>query len=279
MSESKLITFFKEASSYTEFEIRKKIYELTNNLDVDLIYDLHTEYERFCFSLKLKNKLDNEPDNQYENELRDKLKIELEKEVQNIKEIKRIERLIELFNRRKIYISKYLKDNSLVIGKNAIVDEANISEIIKDLMVRKMSDLPKNSRHKNNTRYDFTNWAFEDEYDEYSHHDDLANSEVDVELLDLSDTSLIEKVVYLEKLGVIEFLRGQRPFSTSANSVANVLSAITGAKPTSLQPIINPLINKDYYNKNYPLNSKKTVISVEGKLTSLGYEIKKRSKE
>ena len=279
MNKSELIAFFDNAKSYTSFEIRKKIYELTNNLDVDLIYDLHIEYEAYCYSLTLKKKLDNEPENQYENELRDKLKTELEKEVKNNKEVKRIERLIEVLGRRKIYISKYLNDNTRVIGQAEKVDEANIFGIIKDLMVRKMSDLPKNSRYKNNTRYDFSYWAFEDEDDEYSHHDDLANSEVDVELLDLSDTSLIEKVVYLEKLGIIEFLRGQRPFSTSANSVANVFSAITGAKPTSLQPIINPLINKDYYNKNYPLNSKKTVMSVENKLMSLGYEIKKTNKE
>jgi hypothetical protein len=277
MKKSELISFFDEASSYTKFEITKKIYELTNNLDVDLIYDLHDEYQEYCFSLILKRKLEKESENQYENELRDKLKIELEKEIQNKKEIKRIERLLETLERRKIYISKYLKDNNRVFGEGDKVDEANISEIIKDLMVRKMSELPKNSRHKNNIRYNFMFWAYDDIEDEYSHLNDLVETEDADELIDLSDTTLIEKIIYLEKLGIIEFLRSQRPFNTSINSVANVFSAITGAKSTSIQPIINPLVNKDYYNKNYPLNSKKTVLAVENKLFSLGFEIKKKN--
>ena len=60
MKKSELISFFDEASSYTKFEITKKIYELTNNLDVDLIYDLDNEYQEYCFSLILKRKLEKE---------------------------------------------------------------------------------------------------------------------------------------------------------------------------------------------------------------------------
>lgn len=259
MNESPIITFFKEARNYTSFERIKQVYEFTNNLDLDLLFDFKSEYTKFSLALKTK------------------VQIQAEQNSTNLD-----------FND-----SKYNKKNTIyqyivshlqgeeTRSVDEVVDETiSFIEVIDDLIKRKLSDLPKNSRHKNNLNFQVFVEQEPDELDFYAHigGDDDNKSNWD-ELIDLSDTSLIEKVIYLEKLGIIEFLRGQRPFSTSANSVANVFSAITGAKPTSLQPIINPLINKDYYNKNYPLNSKKTVMSVENKLMSLGFEIKKRNKE
>jgi hypothetical protein len=259
MSESKLITFFKEASSYTSFERIKQIYEFTNDLDLDLLFDFKREYTRFGLALKTK------------------VQIQIE---QNLININFNDFKYNKKNKIYQYIVTHLQEEETRPIDIVIEEIIAFIEVIDDLIKRKLSDLPKNSRHKNNLNYQAFVEQEPDELDFYVHigGEDEGKSNWD-ELIDLSDTSLIEKVIYLEKLGIIEFLRGQRPFSTSANSVANVFSAITGAKPTSLQPIINPLINKDYYNKNYPLNSKKTVISVENKLMSLGYEIKKRSKE
>jgi len=259
MSESKLITFFKEASNYTSFERIKQIYEFTNDLDLDLLFDFKREYTRFGIALKTK------------------VQIQIE---QNSTDINFNDFKYNKKNKIYQYIVTHLQEEE-TRSIDIVIDEfVAFIEVIDDLIKRKLSDLPKNSRHKNNLNYQTFVEQEPDELDFYVHigGEDEGKSNWD-ELIDLSDTSLIEKVIYLEKLGIIEFLRGQRPFSTSANSVANVFSAITGAKPTSLQPIINPLINKDYYNKNYPLNSKKTVMSVENKLMSLGYEIKKTNNE
>jgi hypothetical protein len=258
MSDSKLIKFFKEESSYTQFERIRFIYDVTNNLDLDLLFDLKEEYTLYLLALKTKTQIQIE-----ENTLEidyDKLKSSRSNVYQ--------------------YIVAHLQDYNAPSLEFVAETVLAFLEQLNDLIHRKLSDLPKNSRHKNNLNYKQFVEEIPKELDYYSHvgGEDEGKSNWD-ELIDLSDTSLIEKVIYLEKLGIIEFLRGQRPFSTSANSVANVFSAITGAKPTSLQPIINPLINKDYYNKNYPLNSKKTVMSVENKLMSLGYEIKKTNKE
>lgn len=279
MSNPELISFFDDANSYSKFEIIKKIYELTNNLDLDLLYDLEDEYERYCYSLQLKRKLEKEPENQLENQLRNNLKKELEKEVQNKKEIRKFEIRLETLGKRKKYINAYLKDNKRIIGDDDEVDEANILGVLKDLVIRKMSDLPKNSRHKNNTIYNFRYSHYEDIDDDYSHHDELMGIEQSDEIIDLSDTSIVGKIIYLEKLGIIDYLRSQKPFNTSVNSIATVLSAVTGAKATSIQPMLNPLLSKDVYNKNNPLNSMKKVYSIENILLNIGFEFNKKKKE
>ena len=97
-----------------------------------------------------------------------------------------------------------------------VIDEfVDFIEVIYDLIKRKLRDLPKNSRHKNNLNYLTFVEQEPDELDFHVHNgeENEGKSNWD-ELIDLSDTSLIKKVVYPEKLGVIEFLRGQRPFST-----------------------------------------------------------------
>lgn len=255
MSDSKLISFFNEAPNFTEFERRKKIYELTNNLEIDLLYDLKDEYNKYIWSLRLKMKLEKDID--YERN-----PVHNSRQLSDIKE-------------RKIYIETFLKDNKRTEGKDDIVDEGNIYGIIQDLLNRKMSDLPKNSRHKNNFNF-LLNFKESDGLDLYSYDEDNHKLQQSDELIDLSDNSLVGKIIYLEKLGIIDYLRSQKPFSTSVNSIATVLSAVTGAKATSVQPLLNPLLSKDVYNKNNPLNSKKNVFSIEKILLNMGFDFYKK---
>lgn len=91
------------------------------------------------------------------------------------------------------------------------------------------------------------------------------------EPLDLSDTTATEKIIYLQKLGVIDFLRKNN--HVSINGLATVLSAITGAKIETLQPMLNPIISKDAGQKNNPLNSKNTVSKVEKQLINIGFNL------
>jgi hypothetical protein len=93
------------------------------------------------------------------------------------------------------------------------------------------------------------------------------------EAIDLSDTKAIDKILYLQKLGVIDFLKGQQPFNTSVNSLASVLSAITGEKSGSLQPMLNPILSKKVDDKNNPLNSKNAVARVEKQLINIGFNL------
>lgn len=86
------------------------------------------------------------------------------------------------------------------------------------------------------------------------------------ETLDLSDTSAVEKIIYLNELGIIDFLKLKHEFIGSTNLMATFLSAITGEKPTTLQTSLNRLINKDTEDKNHPYRTIKTVEKVRQSL-------------
>ena len=82
------------------------------------------------------------------------------------------------------------------------------------------------------------------------------------EPLDLSETSAVEKIIYLNELGIIDFLKSKPEFTLSTNLMATVLSAITDVKATTLQTSLNRLINNDTADKNHPYRTKKTVDKV-----------------
>lgn len=96
-------------------------------------------------------------------------------------------------------------------------------------------------------------------------------TEVYEELLEEYNVPIVKRILYLEKLGVLDFLRKSSPFNTSVNSMANILGSIIDAKPSSIQPLLNPLLNGDVENKNNPLLSKKNVLAVETNLMKIGY--------
>jgi hypothetical protein len=91
---------------------------------------------------------------------------------------------------------------------------------------------------------------------------------------DFSASSPTEKIIYLEKLGVINFLRTKQPFKSSTNSLATILSAVTGEKSTTLQPMLNALLSTTVSEKNNPLKSKKGLAKVEKTLIQIGFESK-----
>jgi hypothetical protein len=82
------------------------------------------------------------------------------------------------------------------------------------------------------------------------------------EPLDLSDSSAVEKIIYLNELGIIDFLRTKPEFIGSTNLMATFLSAITGEKSKTLQTSLNRLINNDTDDKNHPYKTQKTVNKV-----------------
>jgi hypothetical protein len=93
--------------------------------------------------------------------------------------------------------------------------------------------------------------------------------------IDLSDTTAAEKIIYLHKTGILEFLGKIQPFNTSTNKLASLLSAITGENQLTIQSAINPIVNKDSGQKNNPLNTEKTVSKVENQLVNLGFKSKR----
>jgi len=90
-------------------------------------------------------------------------------------------------------------------------------------------------------------------------------------LLDLSETIGTEKIIFLHKLGILDHLREKHPFNTSNNSLATILSAITGEDVKTLQSYINPIYSPDTIQKNNPLNKPKKVKKVNDKLINIGF--------
>jgi len=87
------------------------------------------------------------------------------------------------------------------------------------------------------------------------------------EPLDLSEnSSAVEKIIYLNELGIIDFLRNKTEFMSSTNLMATFLSAITSEKASTLQTSLNRLINNDNEDKNHPYRTIKTVEKVRQSL-------------
>jgi len=92
----------------------------------------------------------------------------------------------------------------------------------------------------------------------------------ELELLDYSTTSASEKIIFLEKLGILDFLRSKEPFNENVNAIAKVLSAITGVNTTTIQGYINPIINPIAKQDKNPFKTTKTVDKVNSKLIKIG---------
>lgn len=97
-------------------------------------------------------------------------------------------------------------------------------------------------------------------------------SQEKIKIEDWSQTNANEKLLYLDKLGILSLLKKSQPFNTSSNSLANVLTAITGEKMVTLQPILSAMERTNSANKNNPYNSKKLVKKVEATLARIKFE-------
>ena len=90
--------------------------------------------------------------------------------------------------------------------------------------------------------------------------------------IDLSDSKGTEKIIMLEKLGVLKFLKSKEPFNLSTNVLASAISGFTGIKAQTVQSYINPMQNPSVNQKNNPLESEKTIKKVTQKLKNIGFK-------
>lgn len=98
-----------------------------------------------------------------------------------------------------------------------------------------------------------------------------SNTEI---LIDYSDSSCREKIIFLHQVGVLDYLKKHSPFNLSTNKLAEYLSAITGENSKTLQSNINPIFSPTSNQKNNPLNSNSAVKKVSKKLSDMGFSTK-----
>lgn len=89
--------------------------------------------------------------------------------------------------------------------------------------------------------------------------------------IELFTSNKSEKIVYLEQLGVLDFLKGKEPFNTSTNALAQAVSHFTGIKPGTVQSYLNPMNNSDLNQKNNPLTNKR-LEKIKKELLTLGFK-------
>ena len=90
-------------------------------------------------------------------------------------------------------------------------------------------------------------------------------------ILDYSDTTITEKIIYLHRLGVLDFLKSKLSIMASTNLMAKYLSAITGHKAGTIQSYINPIYSKNAIQKSNPLRKEKNVEKVGQNLIEMGF--------
>lgn len=220
------------------FEIRKEIHKITDGLKLDLLVELNRVY----YFEYLINKLQKQVG-----------KIPTESNKDFIKRLKD-----EGFDEVENFVEFYIY--SL---KNGLLEYSKTQLKIENVSIKSHWELKNES------------YIFEDILNEYLNEIyQKQNQQPEPETIDLSDTTATEKIIYLHKLGVIDFLRKQQPFNTSINSLATVLSAVTGANSRTIQSMLNAMLSKNVNDKNNPLNSQKPTNKVIKQLIQIGFESK-----
>lgn len=95
-------------------------------------------------------------------------------------------------------------------------------------------------------------------------------------LNDEESLKITEKIVYLSELGVLDFLRNKQPFTSSINTLAEILSVILGEKRATLQSYLNPMFSSGVIQSNNPLINNKSLSKVRTHLAEIGFTLKKQ---
>jgi hypothetical protein len=92
--------------------------------------------------------------------------------------------------------------------------------------------------------------------------------------IDLSESNAVQKIIYLNELGIIGLLRKEPCFKLSVNNLANIITAITGENLTTIQPYLNAMINNTGAENTNPYKTKSTIEKVKTQLIRLGFTLK-----
>jgi hypothetical protein len=239
---------FTNEYKYNDFEIRKKIFELTNDLNLDLLTSLYSEFLDFKFDLVMnydtrKEAVFNNDDFGYS-----------------------FEDIIDIDNLPSYNFFRYQLENCKIIKSKSYftysLSETDNESVKKHYLLQYLI-------------IEYKLESFESVLINFLEKI-ISENEISIEIptIDLSDTTATEKIIYLQKLGVIDFLRNQQPFSTSVNSLATILSGLTGEKSGTIQPMLNAMLGRNIDTKNNPLNSHKPTAKVEQQLLKIGFKLK-----
>jgi hypothetical protein len=277
LTDSELKSFYDEINNISSFSRIRKIYELTNNLDKYLLYHLKRDFTIY-YICKIKDSLVEEGSlsiddieiifgdilNHFDFEnylegLESSLSSDFEQECLNNMYAEIRDFVYEIED-----LEAYL-DSSKEVVPNRVVVPFDFGE-----------------HEFNQDEYDYEH----DELDKWFESQDKKQSEIQNEENIVEEETTLEepfsisiamKIIYLEKLGIIDFLKKEEPFNMSTNKMSNVISRVIGAKISSIQPYLNAIASKNLESKNNPLNSETNVEAVEYHLSKIGYKLRKKT--
>ena len=113
----------------------------------------------------------------------------------------------------------------------------------------------------------FLSYKIELEYDIIKKED--IEDQPEPEPLDLSNSSIAEKIALLYESGIIDYLHKKDGKPHTVNSIASLLSGITGIDAKTIQSAINPFINTNSRSKGTPAES--TLNKAKNKIIDLGF--------
>ncbi len=89
--------------------------------------------------------------------------------------------------------------------------------------------------------------------------------------INLMEDKLNIRIVYLQELGILDFLREKYKIQ-DINKLASIISSFSGIESTTVQPCINPMINEGNNQKNNPCTPTNTQ-KVRDKLINIGIKL------
>lgn len=219
--------------------------------------------------------------------------------------------LIEFISGKDDNYLKYLQENLnlyLIDQKKNLIDNLSQEHINTEIKKRKEKSVPipkigtmsgttsKNKKYisefkktKHEDRVDYESFIFPEEFKglyktktilkEIINNRELEklnnNTKNLINLIDFSDSNGVEKIIVLEELGILEYLKKMEPFNSSTNKMASAISYITGMNATTVQSKLNPIYSTSTLQKNNPLNNKNAVTKVRSKLSNLDFKRQK----
>ena len=79
------------------------------------------------------------------------------------------------------------------------------------------------------------------------------------------------KILFLNELGIIDFLAQKTPFITNTNALCKALGHAVGERQDTLYRVINPFLKNDEDNTRHPYNNDTNVEYVKNTLNDIGF--------
>jgi hypothetical protein len=230
--------FFNKIDSFSSAQLRNIIQKETNNFDVFLLCCFYSEFINLVSCYKLEKIKFNSVDITFPKNLDDKM-------------------LVSSDNSH--FPFYFYKLDKGVLVKKAIIVKYDLKDPIP---INYYVPL-----------YNFL-WSLETIILNYVTKEQLNSVEPqqpETEPLDLSDSSGVEKIIYLNELGIIDFLRTKTTAGISNSGLASVLSGITGMNPDTIKSSLNRLPKDNTIDNKHPYYTEKTVSKIKTFLAKLGF--------